>query len=144
MIAAMMVATLTASAQKEAGSFSVKPMVGINFANVTGSLTINASAFESSKVSSITWPTASSCKVKINNSGAFKNCDNLTTITIPANFDGDLGSSTFEDCDNLKSIKLGYNIESVGSQAFKSCDSLEKVVIYNEDTHPLIYQKLVY
>lgn len=35
MIAAMMVATLSASAQNEVGQFTLKPMVGLNLANVT-------------------------------------------------------------------------------------------------------------
>lgn len=35
MIAALMVATLSASAQNEVGQFTLKPMVGLNLANVT-------------------------------------------------------------------------------------------------------------
>lgn len=36
MIAAFMVAALSASAQNEVGAISIKPTVGINFANITG------------------------------------------------------------------------------------------------------------
>ena len=35
MIAALMVATLSASAQNEVGQFTLKPMVGINLSNIT-------------------------------------------------------------------------------------------------------------
>ena len=35
MIAAMMVATLSANAQNEVGQFSLKPTVGLNIANIT-------------------------------------------------------------------------------------------------------------
>ena len=102
--------------------------ITLNFGKVTGSLTIN-SGFKNSKVSSITWPTSNSCHVKIQTS-AFENCDSLTSVTIPSNINGNLGSSAFKDCDNVTTVTLASSMTgTLGNSAFTSCDKLASVVV---------------
>ena len=103
--------------------------IALNFANVTGSLTIKTSGFSGSKVASIIWPSSGSCQVKIQTS-AFNNCDSLTSVTIPSNIYGNLGSSAFNDCDNVVTVTLPSTMTgTIGSSAFNSCNKLESVVV---------------
>ena len=119
--------TIEADAFNGCGNGSIT----LNFTNVTGSLTIKNSGFENSKVSSITWPSSNSCQVKIQTE-AFKNCDSLTSVTIPSNINGALGTSAFEDCDNVVTVTLASTMTgTLGNSAFVSCDKLESVVVDN-------------
>ena len=105
--------------------------ITLNFTNITGSLTIKDSGFESSKVASITWPSSSSCQVKIQTE-AFNNCDKLTSVTIPSNINGELGSSAFADCDNVTTVTLASTMSGkLGDSAFYSCDKLASVTVDN-------------
>ena len=120
--------TINASAFKSCGNGTIN----LNFANVTGSLTINTGGFELSKVASITWPSSSTCQVKINES-AFNNCDKLTSVTIPSNISGQLGTSAFYDCDNITTVTLASTMTGkLGDSAFGHCDKLASVVVDND------------
>ena len=59
---------------------------------------------------------------------AFRNCSNLTTITIP---DGvtKIGVAAFCDCSNLTSVTIGNRVTSIGEAAFCNCKSLTSVTI---------------
>ena len=119
--------TIESSAFYNCGSGSIT----LNFGSVTGSLTIKGSAFEDSNVASITWPSSGSCQVKIQGS-SFKNCDSLTSVTIPSNISGNLGASAFEDCDNVTTVTLASTMTgTLGNSAFNSCDSLASVTVDN-------------
>lgn len=60
--------------------------------------------------------------------GAFRNCDNLNSITIP---DGvtTIGKRAFVYCDNLKSIIIPYGVTKIGGSAFESCKNLTSITI---------------
>ena len=48
---------------------------------------------------------------------AFKNCKNLTTVTIP-NSVTSIGYEAFEDCNNLTNVTISNNVTSIGNNAF--------------------------
>lgn len=101
----------------------------LDFSNVTGSLTIEAGAFKSSGITSITWPNAP-VTVSISggdNNGAFQSCP-LTSVQLPANLTS-LGTCTFMKCTNLGTVSTvnDANIASVttiGTKAFAECGNL--------------------
>lgn len=121
------------------GAFqSCANLTDVDFSNVTGKLTINASAFASSGVTTITWPTDPNCKIIITNgssvtTGAFSNCKGLTSISLPANLYRDasnkeLGSYTFSSCTNLTTVTGTANsvdIVKIGDSAFNGCSKLD-------------------
>lgn len=111
------------------GCGSSNGTITLNFTNITGSLTIKDAGFKASKVASITWPSSSSCQVKIQ-SEAFYDCDKLTSLTIPSNLSGEIGTSSFCDCDNLVTVTLASTMSGkLGESAFSSCDKLESVTV---------------
>lgn len=62
-------------------------------------------------------------------SGAFKDCDNITSITIPDTVKL-IGSDAFEDCDNLVFVMVNDN-----NEYFSSVDG----VLYNKSRTKLLY-----
>ncbi len=115
--------TIEESAFANCGSSGIT----LNFANVTGTLTIGKNSFDSSKVASITWPTSSTCQVKLNE-GSFKNCDSLTSVTLPENLKA-FGNLAFYDNDNLTTVTVSsdFTLTSFSNNAFESCDKLKTV-----------------
>ena len=87
--------------------------------------------------------------------GAFKNCSNLTSVTIGYGVES-IGRSAFYNCSGLTSVTIGNNVKSIGEDAFYNCDGLEKVnytgaiddwvkiSFSNYDTNPLYYAKRLY
>ena len=83
--------------------------------------------------------------------GAFDNCDNLSTVTVPATitilgayaFRGcdklqtielpititELKSGTFYECKNLQTVSIPKYTTSIGNYAFYNCDALEGIII---------------
>ena len=59
-------------------------------------------------------------------SSVFSNCKKLTTVNIP---DGitEIGESMFADCENLVEIAIPDTVTSIGNSAFSSCSSLAAV-----------------
>ena len=60
--------------------------------------------------------------------GAFKECENITKITIPAGVTV-IGDSAFKDCTNLTSITIPASITEIGDSAFSGCSNLTSITI---------------
>ncbi|MBQ9084209.1 MAG: leucine-rich repeat domain-containing protein [Clostridia bacterium] len=57
---------------------------------------------------------------------AFRNCYNLTSVTIPDSVTS-IGSYAFYDCDSLTSVTIPDSVTSIGRYAFYYCDSLTSI-----------------
>lgn len=66
--------------------------------------------------------------VVIINAGAFRYCDNLSSVTIPDSVQ-EIYSSAFEGCSSLTSVVIGNGVTKIGWKAFKECDTLSSVTI---------------
>ncbi|MCR5736455.1 MAG: leucine-rich repeat domain-containing protein [Eubacterium sp.] len=60
--------------------------------------------------------------------GAFRYCENLTTINLPSGLKTIEGLA-FDSCKKLDNITLPSGIEKIGNSAFSSCTSLRSIVI---------------
>ena len=111
---------------------SCSNLTTIDFSNVTGTLTISNTAFASTGITTIIWPTNPSCKIIIKD-GAFSSCTSLASVTIPANLYKDdtnkeLASNTFNGCSNLTTVTGTANsvdIVKIGDSAFSGCTKLD-------------------
>ncbi len=59
---------------------------------------------------------------------AFRNCENLTEITIPGSVTG-IGASAFASCESLTEIIIPGSVKSIETSAFASCKSLKAITI---------------
>ncbi len=69
---------------------------------------------------------------------AFQNCSGLTSIDIP-NSVTSIGSSAFSLCRSLTNVKLSETLTSISENTFNNCDSLTNIKIPNSVT--AIYKK---
>ncbi len=60
--------------------------------------------------------------------GAFKRCEELTSVIVP-NGVFVVGRSAFRECKKLLLVKLPNSVISVGSLAFHNCDNLAKIIV---------------
>lgn len=58
--------------------------------------------------------------------GVFRDCNRLTSITIPDSVTS-IGSDAFNGCSNLSSVVIGDSVTSIGSRAFSDCSKLTDV-----------------
>jgi len=58
----------------------------------------------------------------------FRNCEKLTSITIPYGI-RDIGEKCFDGCTSLKELKLPDTISIIDNYAFRNCSSLEELDI---------------
>ena len=59
---------------------------------------------------------------------AFKDCTNLTSITIPGTINN-ISSYSFAGCTSLKSVNIQKYVRQIGDYAFSGCTALESVSI---------------
>ena len=59
---------------------------------------------------------------------AFKDCTNLTGVTIPDTIT-DIGYMAFGNCTGLKNVSLGNGVTVIGMDAFYNCSSLTEITI---------------
>ena len=59
-------------------------------------------------------------------SDAFNNCDNLTSVIIPASVTS-IGDDAFHGCVGLTSVTIPSSVTSIGKGAFLGCDSIKDV-----------------
>ena len=64
--------------------------------------------------------------VRVIESGAFRDCESLTSIEIPYGVK-EIGNDAFTGCDNLQAIVLPNSVTKIGESAFSGC-------IYNHRT----------
>ena len=77
---------------------------------------------------SVTYNGVNYTVVSIGNS-AFKNCDELTSVTIPSSVEA-IGSDAFYNCSSLiGTLIIRNSVTSIGSFAFANCSSLSSITI---------------
>ena len=59
---------------------------------------------------------------------AFRECSNLTNITIPSSVTS-IGAYAFEGCSGLTSVTIPNSVTSIGSSAFFTCKNLTSITI---------------
>ena len=64
---------------------------------------------------------------------AFRDCTNLTSVTIPDSVTS-IGDSAFSGCSRLTSIRIPDSVTSIGDRAFQYCSNLTSVTIGNSVT----------
>ena len=58
--------------------------------------------------------------------GAFRNCGELVSITLPSTLRC-IGANAFEGCTNLECVELPEGLESIGDGAFRNCTWMQEV-----------------
>lgn len=97
------------------------------YAVFNGQATITyCSAFTSGEI--IIPSTLGGYPVTIIGSDAFRDCGNLTNITIPDSVIS-IGDSAFSGCSRLTSITIPDNVISIGDSAFEGCSCLTSITI---------------
>lgn len=88
-----------------------------------------------SKASNIEIPATIDGKpVKYISDAAFKDCESITSVTIP-NGILSIGASAFEGCKSLTSVVIPNSVTSIGDSAFDACTSLTNIVIPDSVTN---------
>ena len=73
--------------------------------------------------------------------GAFENCANLTSVTIP-NSVTSIGGGAFEDCISLTSISIPADTTSIGYNVFADCTNL--ISVYFQGNAPSVGEPIVF
>lgn len=73
-------------------------------------------------------PTYNNMPVEYIEEDAFKNCTQITSVTIPDSIKR-IEDNAFKDCTNLKSVSLPNNITDISLGVFEGCTSLTDITI---------------
>ena len=74
---------------------------------------------------------------------AFRNCTNLTSITIP-NSVAYIGDFTFDGCTNLTSITIPDSVTRIGDYAFRGCTSLKAINVATDNQNYVSVSGVLY
>ena len=86
---------------------------------------ISSNAFKDcQQLTSITIPNT----IKTIGSEAFSGCTSLTSVTIPSSVSS-ISSNTFNGCTSLASVTIPTSVTSIGSNAFSGCTGLTELTI---------------
>lgn len=85
---------------------------------------IGVESFKNTGLSTVNLPS----NLKSLDYGAFKECQNLTSIVIPDSV-VELEGYNFSDCENLTNVQLGKGLTLLDSGLFKYCTSLSSISI---------------
>ena len=107
---------------------------GVNY-KVTGENTVVVDSAASKTKGKITIPSKVSIsgrnfKVVSVSSGAFKNNDNITYVTIKSTYLTEIGKQAFAGCDNLKSVTISSKkLKTIGAKAFQGDKKLSSITL---------------
>ena len=107
-------------------SSTTAKVVGHVIASPSGGYTISGAATNSE--------TGTGYRVTEIGEGAFRNCNNITSITIADNV-LTIGENAFAGCSGMTSVILPNTLNTIGSYSFGNCSSLTQVVIPNSVTY---------
>ena len=96
----------------------IKLSVGVN--NLDNDVFLNCT--------SLTEVDLSVSNINVISKGAFRNCNNLSTITLPSNINK-IDNLAFSNCYSLEDITLPENLEFIGKDAFNNCNMLKKIIL---------------
>ncbi len=100
-----------------------------NYTVSNGKATLTKPAVPKNTTGAITIPsTLGGCPVTDIGIWAFKNCTNLTSVTI-GNGVTNIGEQAFKSCSGLVSLTIPDSVTSVGFAAFSGCSGLTSMVI---------------
>ncbi len=93
---------------------------------ITGGNILHGAFYNCANLTSVTLPATVD---KISNY-AFAYCEGLTSMTIPDSVKS-IGTRAFSGCSGLTSVEIGNGVKSIEEHAFQSCSKLTSVVIGN-------------
>lgn len=67
-------------------------------------------------------------RIKEIGEGAFRDCRDITGITLPEGLKT-IGNSAFRECTSLKRVTIPGSVRTIGESAFSGCSSLEHITI---------------
>ncbi len=97
----------------------------LDFSQVGKKIQFKDSAFKGSGVTTITWP-ADDVTVHLGKNN-FYNCDNLTSVTLPAGIDATIETACFSECSNLTTVTASgnlTNLTTIEENCFYNCTKL--------------------
>lgn len=114
---------------------------GIDYSLNNDTRTASVCGVEDKKISSISIPSTvyysygqTTYDVVSIGKDAFKDCSNLTSVTIP-NSVTSIGNGAFSRCSSLTSVTIPNSVTLIGNSAFSGCSSLTSVTIPNSVTY---------
>jgi hypothetical protein len=108
------------------GSGQTEISTGLRTLTVNGSIMITE--YDCSKDVIVIPDTINGLPVTNIGDGAFSDCTNLTSVTIPDSATS-IGEDAFGSCTGLTSVTIGKNVTNIGERAFYACTSLTSITI---------------
>ena len=132
LLVAIMLATVARAADGDTFTFEGLKYKVLSEADHTAEVALND---VSGEVNIPTYVTANGSRYTVTSIGksAFKECSDLTSVTIP-NSVTEIGMYAFEYCSSLTSVTIPNSVTTIGWRAFSGCSSLTSVTIPNSVT----------